>query len=582
MNAFSIPEILMAVGHHLTLHELTVCARVNKLWQATLSPLLYREVHRTALERGLVVTPMVAPFIRKLKVAHESPGMETLVQHCQDLVSVHMTSLQSAQDWQCLLRLVERNLRLRALTIEFSPWGLDLDWSALVAAFSPRPSSSTLPSSSSSVRQSTISELSIQDHYNLFRGPQVLALFDALPALRVFRFNGRSCEEARFRWLMHARKRRNKQLQQECSAEKRTHQQRQLSLKRTTFGLRVLEVTESSNRLAMTLLEFLPKLEILRMTSNAVDMDEFPASMATICPKLHTLEILHRLRVHIQYPTIDSASDDPFVNTVNAERAMRGVQGCRPHSLIKVILAEAYTGGLIIQTLLEHQCRSLQVLRLIMSRPSVTSHHLQQLLTMCPELRDLTVIGFAIENRLTLRDAVREPWVCTKIECLRIAMRCYLFGEEELLPSQHHHSLDEQGLLHPQHHQHPVACRTLEQQFYKQLGQLEHLQYLHITGRPPLEGRFLSTTKHALLSDTLSWSLDRGLGAMAGRPGAGQRLQTLNMGLGDHWMGLAEIQWMHQHFPKLTRITGLSHSRSRQRDQAEAWVRQHWPGVELE
>ncbi|KAF9974313.1 hypothetical protein BGZ73_002269 [Actinomortierella ambigua] len=587
------------------------------LWQATLTPLLYRDIREKSLERGLVVTASVAPWVRTVEKCCYPPAGEEyddgIVRHCRSLVAASVGMMQTLEDWQRVLLLVERNERLQSLTIELgaSRTTAVVDWEALLMALTRR--SSPLLSPLQSRRSPALVELSIQDRYNLTKGLWVLDMLDNLPALRVFRLHGRTCEEARIREELYERKRRqeqvgrlksNKEEEKDDGDEDRIETPRddqvgspessdQRLCTTTAFGLRMLEVTESTTALAMALLEFLPDLEILRLTCHMVDLDDFPVSMAKVCPKLHTIEILHRLRVRVMPPEIDPTSEDPFINTVNTDKAMRAIQSCRPHSLTKIVLAEAYTGGPIIEMLVEHQCRSLQVLRLIMTRPSVTTHQLQLLLTQCPQLRDLTVIGLAIENRLKLQDAVRKPWVCTEIECLRIAMVGVCHGKDLAETPEEELHEDEDGNIVRQCQlfgdggtgeeswlvEHPEACRELEHKFYKQLGKLKRLEFLQITGRPPPRG---ATKKWQGVSDTLSWTLDRGLASMASEVGAGQRLQALSLGLSDHWMGLAEVQWMYQHLPRLTKILGLGRSRSSQRDLAMAWTEEHWPSLELD
>ncbi|KAG0232523.1 hypothetical protein BGW42_008143 [Actinomortierella wolfii] len=649
LDAFSIPEILMAIGPHLTPREIAACVLVNRLWHQIFTPFFFRAISAVTLAQGLRVTEATAQHVRFLKVSYDSPYLQILADHCRALISLSM-SMDTATNWLQCLKLTEQNPRLRSLAFNVTSYRVTIDWDALFRAFT-RPSSSLSSLSQPPLlhhhyHHSLLREISISDPYNLLRGPQVLKLLDALPALEVFRFVGRACGERELQSLLHDRKRLQENQQQPNQSQPNQQQQLQpggINQKLgTSFGLRVLDITESTTSLAMALLHCLPALEHLRMSSNSFDLEEFPPSLATLCPNLKELEILHKFRFTRDPPVIDPASENPYLSTTNAERVERGLRYWRPHSLEKIILAEAYTGATALDILLEHQCRSLKVIRLIMCRPSITSRHIQRLLTLCPELRELTVLGTAAETRLTLRDAVREPWVCTKIEHLRIAVTGVCPGagfdhedsstsnnveneqqqqeqeqqdtEGKQLEGVNEGASEEERLRHVHQNecllakgetsdegqtdddndndndsalQHPEACQALERRFYEQLGKLEHLRFLYIPERPHRgfqATQSMTTTTLYEPYDRLSWSLQRGLDAMvtAGPEGLGsQRLEALSVGRSPR-IGLAEIQWMHQHLPRLKRILGLSRLPSRHREEIEAWIRQNWPSLEWE
>ncbi|KAG0042966.1 hypothetical protein BGZ83_011992, partial [Gryganskiella cystojenkinii] len=45
------PELRHHIGHYLSRHDLTICARVNKAWSATFLPLIYKILFENYTER---------------------------------------------------------------------------------------------------------------------------------------------------------------------------------------------------------------------------------------------------------------------------------------------------------------------------------------------------------------------------------------------------------------------------------------------------------------------------------------------------------------------------------------------------
>lgn len=207
---------------------------------------------------------------------------------------------------------------------------------------------------------------------------------------------------------------------------------------------------------------------------------------------------------------------------------------------------------------------------------------LQELLCFSPRLLSLEVIeedlGMNIvfeEAELDAADAVRSPWVCEKLE----VFECKISGVPRPDVTRNffyfEQSHDPRPTI-PPHPQGPAIIpgspkeivqresRILQRKILAQLSRLTHLRVLTLGSERPdydtyelyqlvVHGIGTMIVGKTAQYNCLELSLESGLDELGGL----KELEELNVGQMGHRIGLAEVQWMVAHWPKLKSIVGL-------------------------
>ncbi|GJJ77362.1 hypothetical protein EMPS_09721 [Entomortierella parvispora] len=79
-NPFDVPEILLELGQYLDLHTLTVCIRVSRQWQKTLTPQIWADLHLNFRCPPKIPSPLAfrthSVHVRRLKIVSDRNHLE--------------------------------------------------------------------------------------------------------------------------------------------------------------------------------------------------------------------------------------------------------------------------------------------------------------------------------------------------------------------------------------------------------------------------------------------------------------------------------------------------------------------------
>ncbi|KAK3811010.1 MAG: hypothetical protein J3Q66DRAFT_350783 [Benniella sp.] len=225
-------------------------------------------------------------------------------------------------------------------------------------------------------------------------------------------------------------------------------------------------------------------------------------------------------------------------------------------------VVEIYRPSLIgestMKALLEHSS-TLEILRTESNR-SVTSNDVMRILASCPNLRALSddPDGFMAEDSYHIhanvfidRDqntGVLKTWACeASLQELKIKVtdipRPDVLGFEAVQET------------------YPGQGREMQGQVYDRLARLTSLETLWLKGRKRYSG-------------CLEMSLASGLHRLSGL----KRLQELDVSRTKARIGVQEVQWMTEHWPRLRVIGGLC---TKENKEAMAWLRVNRPEIKL-
>ncbi|KAF9974943.1 hypothetical protein BGZ73_001566 [Actinomortierella ambigua] len=185
----------------------------------------------------------------------------------------------------------------------------------------------------------------------------------------------------------------------------------------------------------------------------------------------------------------------------------------------------------------------------------VPSRLIQSILASCPALETLQVGAAASTvDRTTALSAVdianHGPWVCHGLKVLSIPI-------DGLQPCN--------DAKHARDH---ALCCDLERTVYRQLGQMRCLQTLCVGGDAKFAW-FREANPVRLLQGTLSFTLAKGLDEMWPL----LRLERLDLRDTAHAVGLAEVQWMAEHWPQWSCLRGLASA-----SEGGTWLQQNKSG----
>ncbi len=189
------------------------------------------------------------------------------------------------------------------------------------------------------------------------------------------------------------------------------------------------------------------------------------------------------------------------------------------------------------------------------------SEDIQRVLSSCPNLRTFKAMtsngwDFSSTVYLDASEMVDSPWVCHQLENLKIIITG--IARPDLRVDQYGEPLT--GPLHDG----TIQGFDLQRIVYQQLGKLTHLQELWLGHdkqdlddednyhRTEVEGqwRFIDPDEQF---ECLEFSLKSGLDLLSGL----KDLRTLNLDRLQTRIGMSEVQWMAQQWPRLERVIGL-------------------------
>ncbi|KAF9975070.1 hypothetical protein BGZ73_001393 [Actinomortierella ambigua] len=277
-----------------------------------------------------------------------------------------------------------------------------------------------------------------------------------------------------------------------------------------------------------------------------------------------------------------------------------------------------------VKAIVTHHRDTLEVLNIRRCRESFRSEWIQSLLVSCSALRSFESgqsNGYPKIVTLNAQDMYRSRWACTNLEVLQVSItgichqrpgpseaavdgvssessaastllasspECELWsegGDQSLLCHPHPplaaaraHGDEGEGVQNDH-----AICMEIQAEVYEQLGQLRRLRRLDV-GR--IGKRWASEEQKRLVeSSSLEWRLSSGMLGNCNDVNDGplsrlHQLEELGLAWTEQSLGVAELEWMKRHWPRLCKIIGDEKWIQRQPD-VSTWVATHWPGLEI-
>jgi len=270
-------------------------------------------------------------------------------------------------------------------------------------------------------------------------------------------------------------------------------------------------------------------------------MDQLASTLSQYCPNVTDMTV--------RCSTSSPQEDDRIADLIRSSTAwthlsMSFFHGFGPSSTAALVRHSA-----TLETLVLEECDGF------------CSEDIQRVLSSCPNLRifrAMTSNGWDFSSTVYLdaSEMVDSPWVCHRLENLKLIITG--IARPDLRVDQYGEPLT--GPLHDG----SIQGFELQRMVYQQLGKLTHLQELWLGHdkqdlddednyhRTEVEGqwRFIDPDEQF---ECLEFSLRSGLDLLSGL----KDLRVLNLDRLQTRMGMSEVQWMAQQWPRLERVIGL-------------------------
>ncbi|KAF9933852.1 hypothetical protein FBU30_004248 [Linnemannia zychae] len=300
-------------------------------------------------------------------------------------------------------------------------------------------------------------------------------------------------------------------------------------------------------------------------TENALTL--LSSTLQASCPDLKELSLRCMTGV--------SQDDGQIAELIQSSRAWKQISfsyfhGLGPLSTMALVQPPHST---TLETLILKECDGL------------CSEDIQAVLSSCVNLRifqAMTSNGSAFSSTvyLDVNEMIDSPWVCLKLEKLKLVITG--IARPDLKEDQYGKKLT--GPLHDG----SIQGYEMQQIVYSQLGQLTRLQELWLGHDDPdlddeenyhqteVEGQWKYIDPDEQF-ECLEFSMRSGLGLLEEL----KELRVLNIDRMNVRVGMSEVQWMADRWPKLEKIIGLViHGEVREPKYIQ-WLRDHRPDVNL-
>ncbi|KAG0261435.1 hypothetical protein DFQ27_002958 [Actinomortierella ambigua] len=184
--------------------------------------------------------------------------------------------------------------------------------------------------------------------------------------------------------------------------------------------------------------------------------------------------------------------------------------------------------------------------------PGMRGSHLQEILSKAPRLRTLRAHWLIHDNSITARDILSSEWATTSLEHVDFKIN---------VPR-----VDDEGGGAPDS---PAAqsSRAIQRQVLRRLGQQKNLRKLMVGGKVVSS----STEDYEFQRNCLEMTLESGLDELAGL----KNLVELDIHDMDHRVGVPELEWMVENFPKLECVKGMAQSLNSPSPEVREWLQTH-------
>ncbi|KAF8948414.1 hypothetical protein BGZ47_004996 [Haplosporangium gracile] len=338
-------------------------------------------------------------------------------------------------------------------------------------------------------------------------------------------------------------------------------------------------------------------LESLRVSS----VDQSWIHVLAGCVHLKSLRLKMINSVSLRYLTSALRSGLPNLDAIRLHNAPLGTTDREKEDMLSAChkgwrsIAIPKMGPLAIQTLIQH-CSTLEALDLTMAY-GLTSRNMQQILSSSPRLVTFVTLECDDLYSYNVNEATHilaidfidadlssnslKPWEC---ESTLKVFRAKISGipRPNITRTFHGHPVKDGMLIQEAH---PNQSQEILHRVYERLGRLTRLERLELghedrntfdesrTFDDPADVESMDDKDHQY--DCLDMNLRSGLRMLEGL----KQLRVLSVVRMATLIGVEEVQWMVQNWPKLNRLDGLNYGES---DEVAAykWLREHYPRIQ--
>ncbi|KAF9576714.1 hypothetical protein EC968_005487 [Mortierella alpina] len=294
-------------------------------------------------------------------------------------------------------------------------------------------------------------------------------------------------------------------------------------------------------------------------------MDQLACTLSQYCPKVTDMTV--------RCSTASPQEDDRIADLIRSSSAWTHLSMSFFHGFGPFSTAALLKHSATLETLVLEECDGF------------CSEDIQRVLSSCPNLRTFRAMtssgrDFSSTVYLDASEMVDSPWVCHRLENLKIIITG--IARPDLRFDQYGEPLT--GPLHDG----TIQGFDLQRIVYQQLGKLTRLQELWLGHdkqdlddednyhRTEVEGqwKFIDPDEQF---ECLEFSLRSGLDLLSGL----KDLRTLNLDRLQTRIGLSEVQWMAQQWPRLERVIGLVVVQGDQVPKHVQWLYDNHPHIVL-
>ncbi|KAG0242931.1 hypothetical protein BGW41_003096 [Actinomortierella wolfii] len=199
-------------------------------------------------------------------------------------------------------------------------------------------------------------------------------------------------------------------------------------------------------------------------------------------------------------------------------------------------------------------CEHLETLKFVGRKDGdLLGSHLQAVLNKAPKLKSLEApLPNDHDTMITDRDILSSEWATTSLEHLDLKI---------LVPRPTDDFLDNTAVR---------SSRDIQRQVLRRLGQQKRLRKLVLGGMVVSPSAWSYHHQFSCLEMTLESGLDELVGL--------KDLEELYIHHMDHHVGVPELEWMAEHFPKLWKLRGLEDAYRPRSPKVLQWLWTHRPG----
>ncbi|KAF9951019.1 hypothetical protein BGZ72_007353 [Mortierella alpina] len=503
-KVFILPELIFNIGKFLSRHDLTVCTRVSYLFNATLSPLLFQDIH---IEVNIRLPRSLRTFPRE--------RFDTFCKHAANvhhLVYAHSLYRAFFHSGYCFRQLKTLKIGRNSYIWKEDPL-IDDD---SIGMCLPSEEAELLARMISAEMCPILKELSLSE----LRPVPLHPFWQSLQDSKTIHT---------FKWLSGASELR-------CSGprwagEQSAHYWLSLpkSIPRDKFlaGFRFTNLHHIELQGLVRLnsgeqLRFLCQCPEVRTVTWKTWLHKYPSKEAKTLLRTITWSHLHSLDIGMN--EIGDEDLKLILETIGGT----GLEGCLQTLTVSMDVAATRA--------FDSLRRHFKALRSIKLHKGLTSAMAQEILSSCPTLE--TIFGLHILSDDILNG---QPWVCSRLRTFQLCV--FVSSESAIAPPSNQGDGQDYGQ--------ELAAKLhngADQVVFGRLASLPYLQQLVMA--PPTN---LQRPEYRPPGRPLRWKLDDGLDRLAGLTG----LRDIGLDQSESNVEVHDLAWMLEHWPRLRTLAGV-------------------------